>query len=77
MTDTTPLIEVDNLRVRLNTSRGPADAVRGVSFSLALYNVTNRTANRFAFGNPFTLSVRDQATPLRPRNLRLGISAQW
>jgi peptide/nickel transport system ATP-binding protein len=35
MTDGKPLIEVDNLRVRLNTSRGPADAVRGVSFSLA------------------------------------------
>ena len=35
MTDRTPLIEVDNLCVRLNTSRGPADAVRGVSFSLA------------------------------------------
>ena len=35
MADTKPLIEVDNLRVRLNTSRGPADAVRGVSFSLA------------------------------------------
>ena len=35
MTDRRPLIEVDNLRVRLNTSRGPADAVRGVSFSLA------------------------------------------
>jgi peptide/nickel transport system ATP-binding protein len=31
---TTSLIEVENLRVRLNTSRGPADAVRGVSFSL-------------------------------------------
>jgi len=35
MTDRAPLIEVDNLRVRLNTSRGPADAVRGVSFALA------------------------------------------
>jgi peptide/nickel transport system ATP-binding protein len=35
MTSRTPLIEVDNLRVRLNTSRGPADAVRSVSFSLA------------------------------------------
>jgi peptide/nickel transport system ATP-binding protein len=29
-----PLIEVENLGVRLNTSRGPAQAVRGVSFSL-------------------------------------------
>lgn len=35
MSEHTPLIEVENLRVRLNTSRGPADAVRGVSFSLA------------------------------------------
>jgi peptide/nickel transport system ATP-binding protein len=29
-----PLIEVKDLGVRLNTSRGPAQAVRGVSFSL-------------------------------------------
>jgi peptide/nickel transport system ATP-binding protein len=34
MTSRTPLLEVDDLRVRLNTSRGPAEAVRGVSFSL-------------------------------------------
>jgi peptide/nickel transport system ATP-binding protein len=31
---TTPLIAVDNLGVRLNTSRGLAQAVRGVSFAL-------------------------------------------
>jgi len=30
----TPMIEVENLGVRLDTSRGPAQAVRGVSFSL-------------------------------------------
>jgi peptide/nickel transport system ATP-binding protein len=35
MSKPSPLIEVENLRVRLNTSRGPADAVRDVSFSLA------------------------------------------
>ncbi|QIP10675.1 ABC transporter ATP-binding protein [Bradyrhizobium symbiodeficiens] len=29
-----PLLEVENLGVRLNTSRGPAEAVRGVSFAL-------------------------------------------
>ena len=31
---TMPLIEVADLGVRLNTSRGPAQAVRGVSFAL-------------------------------------------
>ena len=30
-----PLLEVSNLQIRLHTHRGPADAVRGVSFSLA------------------------------------------
>ena len=29
-----PLLDVSNLRVRLQTHRGPADAVRGVSFAL-------------------------------------------
>jgi peptide/nickel transport system ATP-binding protein len=32
--ENTPLIEVESLGVRLNTSRGPAQAVRNVSFSL-------------------------------------------
>ena len=31
----TPLLEVSNLRVTLNTPRGPAEALRGVGFSLA------------------------------------------
>ena len=30
------LLEVTDLRVRLQTQRGPADAVRGVSFALEL-----------------------------------------
>ena len=34
MVDPATLIEVDNLGVHLNTSRGPAQAVRGVSFAL-------------------------------------------
>ena len=31
----TPLLEVTNLRIRLHTHRGPADAVRGVGFALS------------------------------------------
>lgn len=45
--------------------------------SLALANLTDRRANQFAYGNPFTLSVRDQLTPLRPRNLRIAITTGW
>lgn len=45
--------------------------------SLTLANLTDRRANQFAYGNPFTLSLRDQLTPLRPRNLRIGITTGW
>jgi peptide/nickel transport system ATP-binding protein len=34
-TTASPLLEVTDLRVTLQTSRGPADALRGISFSLA------------------------------------------
>ena len=32
---TAALLEVSHLRVRLNTARGPAEALRGVDFTLA------------------------------------------
>lgn len=44
---------------------------------LAIDNLTNSTASRFAYGNPFSLTYRDQTTPLRPRNARLGIGFDW
>lgn len=44
---------------------------------LAIDNLTNSTASRFAYGNPFSLTYRDQTTPLRPRNARLGIGFTW
>ncbi|WP_367185879.1 TonB-dependent receptor [Sphingomonas bacterium] len=50
---------------------------KGIDFSFLGNNLTNSTANRFAFGNPFSLSYRDQATPLRPRNLRLAVGVAW
>ncbi len=42
--------------------------------TLDLTNVFNARKNSFAFGNPFTASLGDQITPLRPRSLRVGIS---
>lgn len=44
---------------------------------LAVDNLTNSTASRFAYGNPFSLTYRDQTTPLRPRNARFGIGLGW
>ncbi|WP_245825080.1 TonB-dependent receptor domain-containing protein [Sphingomonas azotifigens] len=69
----------------LDVSQGrywTADAVaaihiRNAELSLTLSNLTDRRANQFAFGNPFSLSLRDQLTPLRPRNLRIGITTGW
>lgn len=42
--------------------------------TLDLTNVFNARKNSFAFGNPFTASLGDQITPLRPRSLRVGVS---
>lgn len=51
--------------------------LRNLDISLVVDNLTNRAANRFAFGNPFTLASRDQTTPMRPVNARLGFAAAW
>ena len=48
-----------------------------VDFDLSADNVTNSTANRFAFGNPFSLTYRDQTTPLRPTNIRFAVGISW
>jgi outer membrane receptor protein involved in Fe transport len=50
---------------------------RNLDLTLGLDNLTDAAANRFAFGNPFGLPARNQVTPLRPRNLRVGLAAAW
>nr|WP_294042516.1 TonB-dependent receptor [Sphingomonas sp.] len=50
---------------------------RNVELSLTVDNAGNNQANRFAFGNPFTLVTRNQLTPLRPLNARLGFAVDW
>ena len=52
-------------------SRGPAEV------SLAVTNLLDSTANRFAIGNPFGIQYRDEVTPLRPRTIRLGLAARF
>jgi len=69
----------------LDVSQGrywTADAFTAVrlgkaELSVTLGNLTDRRANQFAFGNPFSLSLREQMTPLRPRNVRIGITTGW
>lgn len=47
---------------------------RRLDFSLSGDNLANASANRFALGNPTILATRQQTTPLRPRNLRFGVT---
>nr|WP_299853200.1 TonB-dependent receptor [Sphingomonas bacterium] len=50
---------------------------QGLAVTLGVENLTNRSNNRFAYGNPFTFISRAQATPLRPVTVRLGVSRSW
>ena len=43
--------------------------------SLTVDNVLDTRGNRFAIGNPFGVAYRDEATPLRPRRIRIGAKA--
>lgn len=50
---------------------------KNIDISLSADNLTNNSANRFAFGNPFSLSYRDQTTPVAPLSVRLGLGFSW
>ncbi|WP_298674786.1 TonB-dependent receptor [uncultured Sphingomonas sp.] len=49
---------------------------RDFTLWLAADNLTDSRGNRFAFGNPFTLAMREQSTPLRPTTLMLGVKLE-
>jgi iron complex outermembrane receptor protein len=49
----------------------------GLAVTLGVENLTDRADNRFAYGNPFTFISRAEATPLRPRTVRVGVSRSW
>lgn len=40
-------------------------------------NLADARGNTFAFGNPYSISRRDQVTPLRPRTLRIGLDLSF
>ncbi len=42
------------------------------ALTLGMTNILDAEGNRFAMGSPFTLALRRQITPLRPRTLRVG-----
>lgn len=44
-----------------------------LGLSVDIDNLLDVGGNRFAFGNPFGLEMRNQVTPLRPRTVRVGI----
>lgn len=45
--------------------------------SLDVENLLNGRANRFSYGNPFSVADGHQRTPLRPRKVRIGIDARF
>jgi iron complex outermembrane receptor protein len=45
--------------------------------SLDIQNVLDSRANRFSYGNPFSVADGNQRTPLRPRTVRIGIDARF
>lgn len=48
-----------------------------IRLTTTLDNVFDVKGDRFAGGNPFALSARNEYTPLRPRTLRIGGSIAW
>lgn len=58
---------------------GAAAAIaRGrIEWSLGIENLFDTRGNRFAIGNPFAVALRNEATPLRPRTIRIGLSTAF
>jgi iron complex outermembrane recepter protein len=44
---------------------------------LDIENLLDSRANRFSYGNPFSVAEGNQRTPLRPRTVRIGIDARF
>jgi iron complex outermembrane recepter protein len=68
---TAPLILEQGEYAQVDVSTGvDAGAWR---FTLDAINLLNISANSFSYGNPFSVALGRQITPLRPRTIRFGV----
>ena len=61
----------------LDTAIGGHIARGAWGVSLDVSNLADVRGNRFSYGNPFGIELRNQVTPLVPRRVRLGIDARF
>ncbi len=61
----------------LYTSLGARADFGGWGLSIDAENLLDSRANRFSYGNPFSLAAGEQRTPLRPRTIRIGVDARF
>jgi iron complex outermembrane receptor protein len=61
----------------LETSIGARAEFGRWGLSLDIENLLDSRANRFSYGNPFSVAEGNQRTPLRPRTVRIGIDARF
>lgn len=61
----------------LDTSIGARAEFGRLGVSVDVENLLDSRANRFSYGNPFSVAAGNQRTPLRPRTIRIGIDARF
>ena len=61
----------------IDTALGARLDFGGWGLSVDVDNLIDSRANRFSFGNPFSVAQGNQRTPLRPRSVRIGIDAAF
>ncbi len=61
----------------VDTAIGARLARGAFGLSVDVTNLPDTRGNRFSYGNPFGISLRNQVTPLLPRKIRLGIDLQF
>lgn len=61
----------------LDTAIGARAEFGRWGLSVDIENLMDSRANRFSYGNPFSVAEGNQRTPLRPRTVRVGINASF